>query len=284
VLDAIASSRHLPIWPSYSVTASYLGKRNYSRYDIESAVQDAIAARYDWEFIPNRPEEDDFHDIDLRVLVEEDWALVGIRIGTVPLHRRPYKIASLPGSLKAPIAYCLCLLADLKPTDNLLDPTCGAGTILIEASTLVTRGTLTGIDIDASAITAARQNGEAAGLPITTDDPTPNAEPTTNTPRLILHHGDLQHVQMQPAGFQAVIANPPWGNQVTPQTDLLSLYAALFNLIDHVLTVDGRAVIITDQVTTLQTALHHYPQLTLISTTPISLFGSHPTIHVIQKS
>ena len=90
-------------------------------------------------------------ELDLRVLLEDDWALLGLRLGALPLHRRAYKVASRPGSLKPPVAYCLGLLAALAPGDVVLDPACGAGTILVEAAALVSvRRRSVGGDIDES--------------------------------------------------------------------------------------------------------------------------------------
>jgi tRNA (guanine6-N2)-methyltransferase len=287
-LAHIATIRPITNPPTYGITASHLGKRNYSRYDVEDAIQFALSQRLPWHFIPNRPDEEPLHDIELRVLIEEDWALVGIRLSDIPLHRRPYKIASQPGSLKAPVAYCLCMLADLKPTDTLLDPTCGVGTILIEASTLMTQGKLIGIDIDTHAITAAHRNSEAAGL--YTEILTPNshlpleaAAPQQAPGTILLVEGNVRTVQLPPSSVQAVVANLPWGKQVASDSHLSALYAGVLALIEKSLDATGRAVILTDQVDTLHAALQQHPSLTLTSTMQISLFGSHPTIHLIHK-
>lgn len=281
-LAVLAQVRPIDEKPTYGVTASFLGKRNYSRYDIEDKIHTVLYEKLPWRFVPNRPDENDAHQIDLRILMEDDWALVGIRLGDTPLHRRPYKTVSLPGSLKAPVAYCLCLLADLQPSDSLLDPTCGAGTILVEAAHFITRGMLTGIDINADAIATTRQNAESAGLNVKTISSL--AELISSDERsLSLLMGDAQKVNLPPAMFQAVIANVPWGRQVTSDMDLPALYAGILATVTQGLAGGGRMIILTDQTEIFQRALTAYPDLTLDSTTQISLFGSHPTIHVIHR-
>lgn len=288
-LNTVSAVRGLANPPTYGVTASYLGRRNYSRYDIEAAVQKALSEHAFWCVMPRRSEDHASHDLDLRVLIEDDWALVGLRLNRTPLHRRPYKIASRPGSLKAPVAYCLCMIADLKPEDRLLDPTCGAGTILIEAAKFVTRGVLVGIDIDADAIVAARQNSEAAGLQA---QAVKNAlalhvdgvEKKNDRSPIVLLKEDARDVLLPEASFQVVITNLPWGKQVGPATDLFALYAGILKLADKSLDSTGRAVILTDRVDILQTALKQFPRLTLASSFQISLFGSHPTVHLIFRS
>lgn len=286
-LDAIVVVREIGSPPTYAITASHLGKRNYSRYDVEHAVQEVLSGCLPWHYIPNRPGEELSPDIDLRILIEEKWALVGIRLGAIPLHRRPYKVASTPGSLKAPVAFALCMLADLKADDVLLDPTCGAGTILIEATTFLRGGTLIGIDRDEDAITATQDNGTQAGLTVqrasaemaVAIEEASEHEATT----LLLWNGDIRTVTLPEQSIGAIIANLPWGKQVDPDADLSYLYTALMTMAETVLTVNGRMVLLTDQVALIQNALQDCPRLTLTDTFQISLFGSHPTVHLIRK-
>lgn len=281
-LDVITQIRPLHKKPTYGVTASFLGKRNYSRYDIEDKIHTVLYEKLPWQFVPNRPDDNDKRDIDLRILMEENWALVGIRLGEIPLHRRPYKTVSLPGSLKAPVAYCLCLAADLHPTDTLLDPTCGAGTILVEAAHFITRGGgLSGIDINPHAIEITRQNAESAGLTVhTATSPMELWQPAT---ALSLYVGESQAIQFPPDSFTVVIANLPWGKQIVAETALSSLYTYILGAVTQGLSDGGRMLILTDQVEILEAALAQHHDLELTLTTQISLFGSHPTLHIIKK-
>lgn len=45
------------------------------------------------------------------------------------LHRRSYITSFIRTTLKASIGYAICHFAEIKPTDIVCDPMCGAGTI-----------------------------------------------------------------------------------------------------------------------------------------------------------
>ncbi|MBK9710229.1 MAG: methyltransferase domain-containing protein [Kouleothrix sp.] len=287
-LDIIASARELGPQPTYRVTASHLGRRNYSRYDVESAVAAALTGKLPWRFVLNAPDED-ATDLDLRVLLEDDWALIGLRLGAAPLHRRAYKVASRTGSLKAPVAYCLCVLAGVGPADIVLDPACGAGTLLAEAASLATRGMLVGGDIDEGALGLAQANLGALGLGARVVAPSELGALAQlarggDRPVALLYHGDATSVPLADRTVGAVVSNLPWGQQVEVAADLAELYAGMLQAIERALAPGGRAALLTDQAETLLAALAACPALRLDSSLQISLFGRHPTIYTIQKS
>jgi len=267
-----AAARPLGQPPTYRVTSSHLGKRNYSRYDVEGAVEAALSAVLPWRFVPNDPEEGE-PDLDLRVLIEDDWALIGLRLGSAPLHRRAYKVASQPGSLKAPVAYCLCLLAGLQPGDAVLDPACGAGTILIEAAALVLGGAVVGGDRDSHAIARAQENLEAAGLAA-------RAGQISSEGAVVLYHCDVQALPLADRSIQAVVTNLPWGQQVAAEANLSQFYTHFLGTIARVLAPGGRVVVLTDPADRFHAALAAMPGLLLESSFQISLFGRHPTVFV----
>jgi 23S rRNA G2445 N2-methylase RlmL len=298
-LAACTSIRPLGGAPTYRVTASHLGRRNYSRYDVEGAVDAAMSESLPWRFVPNDPEEDE-PDLDVRVLLEADWALIGLRLGAIPLHRRAYKVASRPGSLKAPVAYCLCLLAELAAGDIVLDPACGAGTILIEAAGLLRRGVILGGDIDEAALEVAQANLEAVGLPApivalnqgTSDElwsrylgalDAVSAINGADQPIVALYHGDATELQLADRTIDAVVTNLPWGQQVSVEADLPALYGGMLRTIGRVLAAGRRAVLLTDRSEALLAALGERPGLRLVISQQISLFGRHPTIYVLEQ-
>ncbi len=287
-LEVCAAVRPIGTAPTYRVTASHLGRRNYSRYDVEAAVATALTGNLPWRFVLNDAEEPE-PELDLRVLLEDDWALLGLRLGALPLHRRAYKVASRPGSLKPPVAYCLGLLAALAPGDVVLDPACGAGTILVEAAILAPSGIICGGDLDPSALEIAQANLQAAGMSVVLaelsagfdlrrNDITNNVE----RPIALLYQGDATNLQLADRTVNAVLSNLPWGKQVTAETELAPLYRGLLTTIARVLVPGGRAVLLTDQAEPLLAALEACPTLDLASALQISLYGRHPTIYVLH--
>jgi tRNA (guanine6-N2)-methyltransferase len=287
-LEVCAAVRPISTAPTYRVTASHLGRRNYSRYDIESAVATALTGNLPWRFVLNDAEEQE-PELDLRVLLEDDWALLGLRLGALPLHRRAYKIASRPGSLKPPVAYCLGLLAALASGDIVLDPACGAGTILIEAAALAPSGVICGGDLDAAALETAQANLQAAGMPAVMIELSTGFElreiDITNDvshPTVLLYQGDATELRLADHTIDAVLSNLPWGKQVTAETDLAALYQGILTMIERVLIPGGRAVLLTDQAELLLVALEACPALRLASALQISLYGRHPTMYVLH--
>lgn len=289
-LDVCAAVRSISYAPTYRVTASHLGRRNYSRYDVEGAVEAALVGNLPWRFVPNEAEERE-PELDLRVLLEDDWALLGLRLGAVPLHRRAYKVASQPGSLKPPVAYCLGLLAAPAPDAVVLDLACGAGTILVEAAALAPSGIICGGDSDPAAIEAAEANLRTAGLGVMRIELQPDFDPRlavasdqAERPQLLLYQGDATALVLDDRTIDTVISNLPWGQQVAAGADLARLYGGILATIARVLAGGGRAVLLTDQAEQLLAALEAAPALRLEASLQISLYGRHPTIYILMRS
>jgi len=146
--------------PVFSVTASFVGKRNYSADEIKTAAAEGIRSSYGWAYTPD----DRDADFNIRIFIEHETAYVSVRLGKSPLHERGYKQLQRAGSLKPTVAAAMLRLADVAPGMKLLDPCCGVGTILIEGAQM--RAVVTGGDIEAEAVTAARTNANAAGAEI----------------------------------------------------------------------------------------------------------------------
>ena len=161
---------------TFDVTASFLGKRNYSRFELE----DALAVPEGWMRVARGGA------VSLRIHVVGEVATIAARIARTPLHRRAYRVSTVPGSVHPPLARALALLAG----EPFVDPFCGAGTIPIEGALagLQTRGT----DIDPRAIEAARLNAASAGMGVSFE--VAAAESLGET--------------------DCIVTNPPWGRIV----------------------------------------------------------------------
>jgi tRNA (guanine6-N2)-methyltransferase len=158
-LEVIAQARAVSRQPAYSVTANFVGKRNYSMDEIKAAAALGINGRYGWRYV-----DEDESEINIRIFIEHDTAYIGVRLAAVSLHRRAYKQAHLPGSLKPSVAAAMLLTAEAAPGMRMLDPLCGAGTLPIEAAL---QGVLAwGGDLDSSALDSARTNIRAAGISV----------------------------------------------------------------------------------------------------------------------
>ena len=71
-------------------------------------------------------------EITFLLYIYEKKAYFGIDFAGVDLSKRDYKVFSIPGDLKAPIAYLLLRMAGYDEKKVLLDPFCGSGLFAIE--------------------------------------------------------------------------------------------------------------------------------------------------------
>lgn len=235
--------------PGFSISANFVGRRNYSADEIKAAIAGNVELISGWRY-----EEDDRRcEINLRVFIDHESAIVGMRLADAPLYKRTYKQDHIPGSLKPSVAAALLFIAGTKAGDRLLDPFCGAGTILVEAAAL--GATALGGDVEASAVAAAKENGAAARVAID------------------VQKWDGRALPLDAACVDKVVTNLPWGRQVEVETSMAQFYHAACAEMERVLVAEGRLVILTNVP-----SLIHLPNRCLERQIEISLFGQQPTI------
>ena len=85
-LKLIKQAREISNSPSYSISASFVGSRNYNRWEIAEAVKAALPQS--WRYIENREQSTPAHDINVRVVLEEKNGILGLRLADSPLYKR----------------------------------------------------------------------------------------------------------------------------------------------------------------------------------------------------
>lgn len=232
--------------PRFSVTANYVGKRNYAVPEIKPIVAEAVSRTHPgWTYA-----DDDEADLNLRLFIDHDRAVVGLRLFDRPLHRRAYKQIHRPGSLKPTVAAAMLGLAKVPPGATLLDPFCGAGTIPIEAA--AAGDVALGGDIAQDGLIAAYVNAQLANVP----------------PRFA--RWDAARLPLANDSVAAVVSNLPWGRQIVVDADLRTLYHAAFAEMQRVVAPGGVLVLLTT-LPDLLPAVADNP-------IEISLFGQMPHI------
>jgi tRNA (guanine6-N2)-methyltransferase len=237
--------------PTFSVTANFVGKRNYNTDEIKQACAEGIAEHQGWHYSEN----DAQADLNVRVFIEGDMAVVGVRLGARSLSKRPYKQQHVPGSLKPAVAAALLQLAGVTQGARILDPCCGAGTILIEARSY--GATAYGGDINWEAVTAAHFNATQAGAAVQ------------------IQHWDARVLPVSDRSVDRVISNLPWGRAVSTDSSLRGLYQEIGEEIQRVLAPGGQIVVLTNLPDLVQ-----FRRLKCDKQIEISLFGQTPTIMV----
>lgn len=185
---------------AFAVSASFVGERNFNRYDVEDLVGEQLARLTGGRYHSRRgggvpPQE----RTEWRVVLDGKTLWVARRPYAVPLHRRAWRQHTVPGSLHPPVAASMAYLAGLAPEHAVLDPFCGAGTVLLEAHLLEPTANYVGVDHNPAAISAAAANTALATRH------TNGAEPPC------WRVGDARRVG---GSFDRIVSNPPWGVRV----------------------------------------------------------------------
>ena len=99
-LDVCRQIRSIPDKPSVSITANFVGRRNYTTDEIKIAVAKGLERSHDWRFLVSDQEA----DLNVRLFIDHDIASVGARLAATPLRVRSYRTATTAATLRPPIA------------------------------------------------------------------------------------------------------------------------------------------------------------------------------------
>ena len=243
-----ASIRPIRNPPPFSVSVSFVGKRNYSADEVKATIAAAISARTGWVYSADDREA----DLHLRLFIEHERVYIGLRVAASPLHDRAHPRIQRPGALKPSVAAALLDLCGAEAGLRLLDPCCGTGTILLEGAQLGLAAC--GGDVESEAVQAAQTNAASVGL------------------SLPLCQWDARLLPLPDRSVDYVVSNLPWGRQVQTGDDLTVLYCDLCREMERVLVRGGRAALLTNAPDLLR-----FERLRLDERLTLSLFGQTPT-------
>jgi putative N6-adenine-specific DNA methylase len=187
-------------------------------------------------------------DVRVHVFLEAERGVLYLDTSGEPLFKRGWRKDAAEAPLRENLAAGIVMLTGWQPEEPLLDPMCGAGTLLVEAAAMARgrppgarrgfafekltafdaglwrrlqeeaarplasapRLALYGSDIDPRALDAARRNLAAAGVE-----------------RWVgLEQSDVL-ARAAPAGAGVLVANPPYGERLGSAEDLAKFYPAL---------------------------------------------------------
>jgi tRNA (guanine6-N2)-methyltransferase len=228
--------------PTYRLVAQMSGERGYRRVDALKAMARGLAGKLPESWRPA----DENANIEIWLTIEEATAVCGLRLSDRTMRHRTYKLEHFPASLRPTMAAAMVRLADLEPGNVVLDPMCGAGTILAEAY-IATRQwesrrdrpfpiTLSGGDIDPHHVRFAKANlRHVAEIPVQT--------------------WDARSLPMRGSSVDRVICNLPFGKQMSTPEEIGPLYESAVKQMDRVLRPQGRAVLLVAEAAVLKEAI-----------------------------
>lgn len=228
--------------------ANSVKSKLFSPSDIQSIVKKAIVEKMKIQYDTSKvPETGAAYP--LRISIMKDKVTIGLDSSGESLHKRGYRTDTVKAPISETLAAALILLTPWKKDRILVDPFCGSGTFPIEAAMIgcnmapgMNRSflaekwtnfipkkcwydavneamegmddsvemTIQGYDIDPSAVRAARENAERAGVDHLVHFQVRDVK-------------NLSHAKKY--GF--IITNPPYGERLEEKEDLPALYSAL---------------------------------------------------------
>ena len=207
----------------YRVVARMAGEHPFRRVDLQHAVERGIGERDDHVWHPGGEDA----DVEFWVTMFPGELLLTMRLSDERLRHREYKVAHLPGSLRPSVAAALGWLSEPADDDIVLDPMCGAGTVLIERAHLGRYAKLIGGDSNPAMLEAARENVGPRYKPIE------------------LNSWDATKIALGDASVTKVITNLAWEMRHGSHAENRRLYPYLIEEFRRVMKPGGLIVMLT---------------------------------------
>ena len=243
---------------TFRVATNKQGRHNFRRVDVQQAVETAFIDKYGWRINRQNP------TLEFRMDMEENEALLGLRLTDGTMRRRTYKIAHLPASLKPTVAYCMVLLSEPTPEDVFVDPMCGAGTIPIERAMAGPYSRIIGGDVEKEILSAAQSNVDASRKSVE------------------LELWDVSSMPMQDQSVDRLVCNLPFGKRIGSPSENRGLYSSFFREMVRILKPGGKAVLLTSERELMKELVRRYSSIHLKRYLKIDLLGVRAWIYVID--
>jgi 23S rRNA G2445 N2-methylase RlmL len=221
--------------PTYHLVTQMTGQHGYRRKDALQALARGLAGKFpeSWRFAEENAA------VEVWLTIHGATAVCGLRLSDRTMRHRTYKIEHLPASLRPTLAAAMVRMAEVRPGHVILDPMCGAGTILAE--TLAVLGVsrhpsiVCGGDLDRQAVRISAANLRRLG-------------------RALLSRWDAAQLPLPDANVDRIVSNPPFGKQMGRPEEIGPLYGRMVREYDRVLKPKGRAVLLVGDLVPLREA------------------------------
>jgi putative N6-adenine-specific DNA methylase/tRNA (guanine6-N2)-methyltransferase len=250
---------------TFRVTSNRHGQHDFTSMDVQDVAGQALVDHYGTDV------DLEAFDCEVRVDIIDRDCLIGVQYTRESLSKRHPRVFSPKVSLKTNVAWAMVKLARLNRhgAQTLVDPFCGAGTILIETAQLNPELTVHGSDTWKKAADGAAVNAERAGVGAQVDTFCRDALEMSE------HYG--------PETVDAIVTNPPFGLSLHKETDFGQFYRRLLREMVEVLVPGGRVVMLVDKRGVFRDALGDIPELETRHVRIVETGGIYPGIYVLQK-
>ncbi|QEL17239.1 methyltransferase domain-containing protein [Limnoglobus roseus] len=223
--------------PTFHLVCQMTGEHGFRRVDALDAMADGLKGKIPGTWQPA----DENAWLEIWLTITGRTAVCGVRLSDRTMRHRAYKREHVAASLRPSVAGAMVRLAGAAPDMTVLDPFCGAGTILAEQIELSRRRRaghvrVIGGDLDATTLLNAQANIERLG-PVD------------------LCRWDATALPLAAESVDRIITNPPFGKQLSAPELIPGLYRAAAKEWNRVLRPGGRAVFLVAESVTLREAV-----------------------------
>jgi tRNA (guanine6-N2)-methyltransferase len=256
--------------PSYRLVVQMTGEHGYRRIDASKAFRKGLEG----VLLPSWREAEENAAIEFWLTIHGSTAVSGIRLSDRTMRHRTYKFEHFAASLRPTVAAAMARLANLKPNQTIVDPFCGAGTILAETLQAIKQAskgnlefwqpTLIGGDIDPHHLRSAQTN-------------------LRNLGDFRLDAWDARRLPLEDASVDRIVSNPPFGKQMSSEKEIGPLYRQAIAEMDRVLKSRGQVVLLTADAPVMKEAINTvgWKQSDFV---PIRILGQPAVILGYRKS
>jgi len=150
----------------------------------------------------------------------------------ISLSDREWRVGYVPAGINPSLAYIMCMIADLKETDIVYDPFCGASVIPITALKYFNVKRVVCSDISGNAIEKSKMNFYGARI---------------EGNRYKLFGCDIKKNKLSKQNIDKILSNLPFGIRVGNHEENLETYKALEVLAKKILRKKGKIVLLTQE-------------------------------------
>lgn len=223
--------------PTFHIVCQMQGEHGYKRYDAHQAIVDGLRNKVP----PGLIAQEENAWLEVWLTIRGKTAVCGVRLTDRTMRHRTYKTDHVLASLRPTVAAAMVRLAGIGPGMTVLDPMCGAGTILAEAIDLCNRRKTIGVnmfggDIDPNAIFVTGENLDHVGT-------------------AHLARWDVRQLPLAANTVDRIISNPPFGKQLLTPQDVVPLYWQMAKQFDRILKPGGRGVFLVAEYEPLRDGL-----------------------------
>ncbi|MGF1578148.1 MAG: methyltransferase [Gemmataceae bacterium] len=222
--------------PTYRLVAQMTGKHGYRRVDALKALAKGLGGKLpsSWKHAEENA------SIEIWLTIHGRTAVCGVRLSDRTMRHRKYKQDHMPASLRPTMAAAMVRMSGAKVGDRVLDPMCGAGTILAEHLCNYTRDTEATFDVLGGDIELEPLRNTKANL--------------KQFPEIPLALWDGTRLPLQSKWADYIISNPPFGKQIGKPEEIGDLYFRMVVEYHRVLKNSGKAVLLVSDFPLLKRA------------------------------